>query len=303
MGYASVDTKAEFKALVQSLDLTTNAGQQTYQSLMDLAPGFIEVIDVIDSQAQALKDAATGFRDFIVQVREFKSSLLLSGSSTLTPSQKYTEAKTQFDAIYSQALAGDKTAMSKVTSSAQTFLDASKTYFASSTAYTNDFNSVLSKLDNAIVSAGASASVAELQLNALSIHTELLTSINTNIATIAGVPQAASGGRVKGLTLVGELGPELVDFTNPGQVYTADQTAGMFAPKAGVSNNMNQVVQELRQVRQEIAQLRKDQQQQTGDLIVSNYDANNRAAEAITTEVANTATQKEWQQRNKVAVV
>jgi len=303
LGYASVDTKAEFKALVQSLDLTTNAGQQTYQSLMDLAPGFIEVIDVIDSQAQALKDAATGFRDFIVQVREFKSSLLLSGSSTLTPSQKYTEAKTQFDAIYSQALAGDKTAMSKVTSSAQTFLDASKTYFASSTAYTNDFNSVLSKLDNAIVSAGASASVAELQLNALSIHTELLTSINTNIATIAGVPQAASGGRVKGLTLVGELGPELVDFTNPGQVYTADQTAGMFAPKAGVSNNMNQVVQELRQVRQEIAQLRKDQQQQTGDLIVSNYDANNRAAEAITTEVANTATQKEWQQRNKVAVV
>jgi gas vesicle protein len=77
----------------------------------------------------------------------------------------------------------------------------------------------------------------------------------------------------------------------------------MFVPKAGVSNNMNQVVQELRQVRQEIAQLRKDQQQQTGDLIVSNYDANNRAAEAITTEVANTATQKEWQQRNKVAVV
>jgi hypothetical protein len=303
LGYESVDTKAEFKSLVQSLDLTTSAGQQTYQSLMDLAPGFIDVIDAVEAQSQTLKDAASNFRDFIVQIREFKNSLLLGAISTLTPGQKYAEAQTQFEAIYAQALAGDQTAMSKVTSSAQTFLEASKTYFASSDAYTRDFNTVLSKLDNATISAGASASVAELQLNALSIHTDLLSSINTNIATIAGVPQAAGGGRVKGLTLVGELGPELVDFTNPGQVYTADQTAGMFAPKAGVSNNMNQVVQELRQVRQEIAQLRKDQQQQTGDLIVSNYDANNRAAEVITTEVANTATQKEWQQRNKVAVV
>jgi hypothetical protein len=303
LGYASVDTKAEFKALVQSLDLTNDNAQKTYQSLMDLAPGFVEVIDAVEAQSQALKDSASNFRDFIVQIREFKNSLLLGASSTLTPSQKYAEAKNQFDAIYAQALGGDAVAMGKVTSSAQTFLEASKTYFASSTAYTNDFNTVLSKLDAASVSAGASASVAELQLSALSVHTTLLTSINANIATIAGVPQAAGGGRVRGLTLVGELGPELVDFTNPGQVYTAEQTAGMFAPKTGVSNNMNQVVQELRQVRQEIAQLRKDQQQQTGDLIVSNYDANNRAAEVITTEVANTATLKEWQQRNKVAVV
>jgi len=349
LGYSSVDTREEFKLLVQSFDLTNPAVHETYQALMNVQEGFIAVTEaavkeaeerkaleqklfeltatkeqlrereleglfagnralqrqiwLVEEQSEILKTAATSFRDFSKQVQDFKSSLLLGASSTLTPGQKYTEAKTQFDAIYAQALAGDKVAMGKVTNSAQTFLEASKTYFASSTAYTNDFNTVLSKLDNASISAEASASVAELQLSTLGVQTTLLTSINANIATIAGVPQAAGGGRVRGLTLVGELGPELVDFTNPGQVYTAEQTAGMFAPKAGVSNNMNQVVQELRQVRQEIAQLRKDQQQQTGDLIVSNYDANNRAAEAITTEVANTATQKEWQQRNKVAVV
>jgi hypothetical protein len=349
LGYANVDTREEFKLLVQSFDLTNPAVYETYQALMSVQEGFIAVTEaavkeaeerksleqklfeltatreqlrereleglfagnralqrqiwLVEEQSEALKTSATSFRDFSKQVQDFRNSLLLGAGSTLTPGQKYAEAKSQFDTIYAQALAGDKVAMSKVTNSAQTFLDASKTYLASSTAYTNDFNTVLTKLDNASISAEASASVAELQLTALGVQTTLLTSINANIATIAGVPQAAGGGRVKGLTLVGELGPELVDFTNPGQVYTAEQTAGMFAPKAGVSNNMNQVVQELRQVRQEIAQLRKDQQQQTGDLIVSNYDANNRAAEAITTEVANTATQKEWQQRNKVAVV
>jgi hypothetical protein len=349
LGYSSVDTREEFKLLVQSFDLTNPAVHETYQALMNVQEGFIAVTEaavkeaeerksleqklfeltatreqlrereleglfagnralqrqiwLVEEQSEILKTSATSFRDFSKQVKDFRNSLLLGAGSTLTPGQKYAEAKSQFDTIYAQALAGDKVAMGKVTNSAQTFLDASKTYFASSAAYTTDFNTVLTKLDNASISAEASASVAELQLSALGVQTTLLTSINANIATIAGVPQAAGGGRVKGLTLVGELGPELVDFTNPGQVYTAEQTAGMFAPKAGVSNNMNQVVQELRQVRQEIAQLRKDQQQQTGDLIVSNYDANNRAAEVITTEVANTATQKEWQQRNKVAVV
>lgn len=299
LGYESVDTKEEFKSLVQSLNVTTVAGQQAYQSLMDLAPGFVEVIDAVETQSQALKDAASNFRNFIVQIREFKNSLLLGASSTLTPGEKYAEARTQFDAIYAQALAGDKTAMGKVTSSAQTFLDASKLYFASSDVYTRDFNSVLTKLDDATISAGASASVAELQLNALSIHTSLLTSIDSNIAAIAGVPGLAGGGRASGLTLVGEMGPELVDFTMPGRVYSADQTAGMFTPMGGSNQAMGAVVAELQQLRQEVSQLRKDQQKQTGDLIISNYDANQKASEEIATAVVSTSKEMVWVDRSK----
>lgn len=36
--------------------------------------------------------------------------------------------------------------------------------------------------------------------------------------------RAVGGYTSPGLTLVGEKGPELVDFTRPSQVYTADQT-------------------------------------------------------------------------------
>jgi hypothetical protein len=303
LGFASVDTRAEFKALVQGLDLTTKAGQDNYQALMNVADGFDSILDYTEAQADALKESAQSFRDFITQVKDFRSSLLLGASSTLTPGERYAEARTQFETIYAQALAGDKTAMSKVTSSAQTFLDASRGYFASSDAYTQDFNSVLTKLDNATISAGASASVAELQLNALNINTNLLSSIDANIATIAGVPGLAGGGRASGLTLVGEVGPEFVDFTSPGRVYSADQTAGMFTPRSGNNQAMGAVVVELQQLRKEVTQLRKDQQQQTGDLIMSNYDANQKASEEVATAVTGTSRDAAWNTRSKSQIV
>jgi hypothetical protein len=297
LGYASIDTKDEFKALVQSLDLATSTGRQTYQSLMDLAPGFVEVIELIDSQLEkqksSLKDAATGFRDFSKQVKDFKSSLLLGASSTLTPAEKYAEAKSQFDLTYAQALAGDKDAMGKVTNSSQAFLDASKTYFASSEAYTNDFNSVLNKLDNASISAEASASVADLQLTALESQTSILTSIDANIATIAGVPGLAGGGRASGLTLVGEMGPELVDFSMPGRVYSADQTAGMFIPGSN-NSGQQQLIQEVRNLRQEVAKLRTQQSEETGHLINATYDAQTKNAELVTEGVTDAAAKQAW---------
>ena len=40
---------------------------------------------------------------------------------------------------------------------------------------------------------------------------------------------AMAGGIHSGLTLVGEQGPELVDFTSPSRVYTASQTEGLMS--------------------------------------------------------------------------
>jgi TP901 family phage tail tape measure protein len=39
------------------------------------------------------------------------------------------------------------------------------------------------------------------------------------------------GGLAVGPSMINEEGPEFVDFTSPGRVYTAEQTAGMFAPR------------------------------------------------------------------------
>jgi hypothetical protein len=315
-----VDTRKEFKALVSSLDLTTKNGQEAYTSLMNVAEGFHTVTEVME---EALQKTIDKFKSFAQSLREFRDNLVLGSASILTPLQKYAESKLQFEENYTKALEGDEQAQSKLTGSAQAFLEASKGYFASSSAYTQDFNSVLEKIGYGITSAEASVSVAELQLGVANTQVDLLTSIDQGIAilggkeyfrssggffglspkTVSDIPQMASGGLGRGLTLVGELGPELVDFNQPGRVYTADQTEGMFAPRANVSNNMSAVVAELRQVKQEIAQLRKEQQQQTGDLIVSNYDANQRNAKEVAQAVEEVNTAAQWASRNEVTIV
>jgi hypothetical protein len=299
LGYASVDTKAEFKALVESLDLTQPAARRTYQSLMELAPGFIEVLEAVEDQSGKFRDAASGLRDFSKQIREFIDSLKLGSLSTFTPAEKYVEARTQFEQTYVRALSGDKVAMSKVTGAAQTFLESSRSYFASSEAYTNDFNTVLNVLEMAGMGADTAASIAEQQLDALSIHTNLLTSINENISLLVGVPAYATGGYARGLSIVGENGPELVDFTSPGRVYTAEQTQGMF-----VANNVNQqLVAEVRSLRQEVAKLREQQHTETGHLINATYDAQTRNAEAVTEGIDTSMSRQAWAERTRQGVV
>lgn len=54
------------------------------------------------------------------------------------------------------------------------------------------------------------------------------------LAGSAGIPTFQSGGLARpGLALVGESGPELVDFRRPARVYDAGRTAGLLAGGAG----------------------------------------------------------------------
>ncbi len=65
------------------------------------------------------------------------------------------------------------------------------------------------------------------------------------------VPAYAEGGAYAGgLALVGEQGPELINFSQPGQVYTAGQTASML--------NNDEMVAELRALRREVTDLRHE---------------------------------------------
>lgn len=68
-----------------------------------------------------------------------------------------------------------------------------------------------------------------------------------------GYPAYADGGYYQGgLALVGEEGPELINFSNPGQVYTAKQTANM------LSGDSSEVVAELKTLRGEVIMLRAE---------------------------------------------
>lgn len=114
------------------------------------------------------------------------------------------------------------------------------------------------------------------------------------IAAAAGTPlddsgrvrTYAAGGLASGIALVGEVGPELVDFRSPGRVYTAEQTRGMFT---GGSNQFGNLANELRNLREEVAKLRQQQQEETGQLITATYDSQSRNAAEVTTAMRDSA--------------
>ena len=74
----------------------------------------------------------------------------------------------------------------------------------------------------------------------------------------AGIKAFAGGGlAMPGWALVGEEGPELVNFSQPGRVYTATDTAALFrtaTPRASDTGSR----EEVRALREEVYQLRRD---------------------------------------------
>jgi len=56
LGQSSVDTVAEFKSLVQGLDLTTESGAKMYSELIAIAPQFKAVADYVTESTKALED-------------------------------------------------------------------------------------------------------------------------------------------------------------------------------------------------------------------------------------------------------
>ena len=122
------------------------------------------------------------------------------------------------------------------------------------------------------------------------------TSNVTSIADSRGfaIPGYAVGGIASGVSLVGERGPELVDFQNPGRVYPASQT-NMLGDNTGLVN-------ELKALRDEVAKLREDQREQTGQIIISNYDANKKNAEVVASTTESVAKMQEWKERSKVVI-
>jgi hypothetical protein len=58
LGYASVDTREEFKSLVLGLDLSTEAGARMYSQLLAVAPAFDQVATFAENAAQKAKELA-----------------------------------------------------------------------------------------------------------------------------------------------------------------------------------------------------------------------------------------------------
>lgn len=289
-------TKQGYIDLMNSIDAVANP--EAFAVVLNNAESYNTLLS---EQSTILDKTASKFKDFATSLKDFRDGLLLGATSTLTPLEKYAKAQEDLNTVYSKAMSGDTDAMGKLQGASQTFLDISRGMYASGAQYSSDFSTVMDMLDKAQSFSQSKADTATLQLDALNEQLGYLKNIDGSLAILSGNTPAARGGWRSGITLVGEQGPEFVDFQTPGRVYTADQTAGMFSSPRG-SNGQQAVIAELQALRTEVAQLRKEQQQQTGDLITTNYDAAQTLATNIADAVTQSAVDSAWQSRNVSAV-
>ena len=126
------------------------------------------------------------------------------------------------------------------------------------TNYAADSLAMLGQIDATLAALDASSKSAEKIISdAVTAGSDKTANgLRAVIAALTGkaIPAFAAGGAYQGgLALVGEKGPELINFNGGGQVYTAQQTRGMFA---GGGNA--EVVAELRALRQDNANMRAE---------------------------------------------
>jgi len=265
----------------------------------------------------------------IVSLNNYKTALLAGAASTLTPAQKYADAAAIFKATAQAAavkittastatdIAARDDAVAKLNSVSDSFLANSKEMNAGTAQYQQDLTDVTTAVTDATTAMGTQLSDAKLQLGFLDtiaaatqttadILTEYLTAVGvTNIAQTGAaasgsvastfqIPGHADGGLAQGISMVGENGPELVDFKTPGRVYSNKASNDLF--------NTKELVEEIKALRKEVADLRADQKEQTGHLITTTYDANMKNAEAITTGNQDALNNQNWSTRSKVKV-
>lgn len=298
-----------------------------------------------NKQSNAIKNTITSLTASIKTLKDYQTSLTAGAASTLTPAEKYAQAKAEVtklaalaqatipvggtEAQIAEDTANRNDAISKLSAASNTFLETSKEMFAmGSSQYSVDFSAIMAILDNTTGSLDTQKTAAEVQLQVMNDSLNFLDVIAGNTDTISSLmeqwltvssatytaqqaaitsgssaaastvlklPGYATGGLASGLSVVGEVGPEVVDFKTPGRVYSNRASNDLF--------NNKELIAEIRNLRNEVKQLRAEQKEQTGHLIASNYDANDRNATAVADATEKAISTQDWQNKSKVQIV
>ncbi len=270
------------------------------------AKSLVTAKDALTSAYQAESSAAQSALDkvknWVSSLNSMSAGLALGNLSTLTPEQKYAEARAQFEKTLAAARGGDAEAQSGLSAAEQAFLAASQLVNASSTKYAADYALVQAANAEALKYAAAQVNMQQASLDALKAQVSGLITVNASVLTvaqaIAGLRAAMGVATRLGVPFDGSHAGGLVSVPFNGYaaelhqgevVVDAAAAAAMRryfggAPSQG-GGNTDALVAEIRALREEnkatreeLRGLRADQARQTGDIILGNYDASDKAA-------------------------
>ncbi|MBC7963801.1 MAG: tape measure protein [Steroidobacteraceae bacterium] len=195
MGIDAPSDKAGFRGLVNSLDVTTASGAQTFAALMDVSEAFGSVQDYAqkakESMDELLKNGfeySTGLLTAAMDesARLLKEALSVAQSATSTlmgikfgntsPQQSYRDLKAAFQTA---TAGGDSAAILRLSTQ---FEAASRAYNASGTAYLADKSMIEKALLPLTGIEGTDPTLSELQT-----HTTALQNMDKNIGTQSGL--------------------------------------------------------------------------------------------------------------------
>ena len=269
--------KSEYDSLKAQMDALEQQRVQLQQQAIQ------EQINAINEQintAKTLKSTWEGLDKSLGQSRYN----LFAGSANLDAENRLGTVQAEFRRLSGLALGGDSDAAGQLAGVGTSLLDIVKQTAGTEEEYLDAFWAVNAQLKSAQDAAGAQVSAADKQLEALQgqldVQNAALAELQGQSATLeeiekqiaelrplldaagdkAGVKAFARGGlAMPGWAVVGEEGPELVNFSQPGRVYTAADTAALFrsaTPRAADTDSGSR--EEVKALRREVYQLRRD---------------------------------------------
>ena len=269
--------KSEYDSLRAQMDALEQQRVQLQQQAIQ------EQINAINEQLSAAKTLKSTWEGLDKSLGQSRYNLF-AGSANLDVENRLGTVQAEFRRLSGLALGGDSDAAGQLAGVGTSLLDIVKQTAGTEEEYLDAFWAVNAQLKSAQDAAGAQVSAADKQLEALQGQLDVqnaalkqlqgqsatLEEIEKQIAELrplldaagdkAGVKAFARGGlAMPGWSLVGEEGPELVNFSQPGRVYTAADTAALFrsaTPRAADTDSGSDA--EVKALRREVYQLRRD---------------------------------------------
>ncbi|MBH2072374.1 MAG: hypothetical protein I8H90_26020 [Burkholderiales bacterium] len=272
--------------------------------------------EAYDREAAAAQTALDKSKSWVSTINGLNPSLALGAQSTLTPEQKYAEARAQFEKTLAAANAGDATAQSGLSAAEQAFLTASQVVNASDARYAADYARVVAANDEALKWASAQVDVQQASLDALKAQVSGLITINDSVLTVAqaianlhaamgtatGLGVKFDGSHAGGLANVpfdgyaAELHRGEVVVDAPAAAAMRRYFGG--APSQG-GGNTDALVAEIKLLRAEVAAGRADADKQTCAVVQATVESNASAAMTVVLGVEKSAKQSAWAAANE----
>ncbi len=269
--------KSEYDSLKAQMDALEQQRVQLQQQAIH------EQINAINEQLSAAKTLKSTWEGLDKSLGQSRYNLF-AGSANLDAENRLGTVQTEFRRLSGLALGGDSEAAGQLAGVGNSLLDLVKQTAGTEEEYLDAFWAVNAQLKSAQDAAGAQVSAADKELEALQgqldVQNAALAELQGQSATLeeiekqiaelrplldaagdkAGVKAFARGGlAMPGWSLLGEEGPELVNFSQPGRVYTAADTAALFrsaTPRAADTDSGSR--EEVKALRREVYELRRD---------------------------------------------